>query len=140
MKESQKVKFVTDYTYEDEVKRFYITLCEIIEKPPDDFCAMMGLVVPITVKTGDKEKLKDGGLTRIIMEKVNAPPASNDHENESCCCCFCCCCKNRDAEWRLIPGDDSSKQTTPGAIVHDETGTSTSGYVASSFDERNPDL
>ena len=141
----RNMKFPTDYnTYEDEIKRFYKTLCEIIEKPPNDFCAMMGLVVPITVKTGDKEKLKNGGLTRIIMDKVNAQSASNDRENKSCCCCFCCCCsrkevrgrknrdegsrkkkrgrKNRDEESKhMIPRDDGSdspdnEQATPATL------------------------
>jgi hypothetical protein len=80
----RNMKYPTDYnTFEDEIKRFYKTICEIIEKPPDDDCAMKGLIVPITVKIGDNEKLKYGGLTRIIMDKINDPSASNDRENKS---------------------------------------------------------
>ena len=104
MKTSGDVKFVTNDTYKDEIKRFYKTLCEIIKNPPKDSCAKKGYIVPITVKVGDNEKLKDGGLTRIIIDKVNA---SNDRESE---------------QDELV--NESNSEPTA-----DEAGASTSSYV-----------
>ena len=70
MKQLGKIKFVTEDTYDDEVQRFLQTLCKILKDPPNDECAMKAHVVPITVKTGDKEKLKNGGLSNIINKEV----------------------------------------------------------------------
>ena len=71
MKSSASVKFVTDDSYQDEIKRFYKRLCEILENPPDDEFAMMGLVVLITVKTGEREILRNGGLSSIITSNID---------------------------------------------------------------------
>ena len=56
---------------DDELKRLYKTLTEILKNPPDNDCALRGLVVPIKVEIGQIDDLKDGGLVRIIMEKLN---------------------------------------------------------------------
>ena len=87
MKKLGQIKFVTDDTYDDEIQRFFKTLCKIVKDPPHDECTMMTHVVPITVKTGNKEKLKNGGLSKIIKEEVTSvtakTPFSNKHTQTS---------------------------------------------------------
>ncbi|CAB4018801.1 Stimulator of interferon genes [Paramuricea clavata] len=131
MKELERIKFVTRDTYKEEVKRFYKTLCEIIEDPPDDQCAMMGLVVPVTVRTGDTEKLQGGGLARIIMDKVNAQSAPNERESSSrccfrCCCCFCCCSNDDEESEQHMLSAESDEQDAPVTPVDVEATSSTS--------------
>jgi hypothetical protein len=84
MRGSSDVHFVTDETYNDEVKRFYGTLCEILNNPNFDGYTKKGLVVPIAVKPGEDEYLKDGGLAKFIIAKLDhAPPPQNSGEDAS---------------------------------------------------------
>ena len=111
MKKLGQIKFVADDTYEDEIQRFYKTLCKILKDPPHDECAMMTHVVLISVKTEKKEILKNGGLSKIIENEVTPvtakTPFSNKHTQTSQNVQDC----NSEAE-PLIPRNDGND---PGA-------------------------
>lgn len=72
MRESLRVNSVTLETYKDDVKLLCRTLLQILENPPssDYDSTRRGLLVPITVKNGEEKSLKNGGLIRCIMNKV----------------------------------------------------------------------
>ena len=72
MRESSLVNSVTLETYKDDVKLLYRTLSQILKNPPtsDYDSTRRGLLVPITVKNGDEESLRNGGLVRCIMNTV----------------------------------------------------------------------
>ena len=114
MKESGQVKFVTRDTYEYELERFRETLCAILENPPNDECAMKGVVVPITIKTGDNTKLKNGELSKIILEKVNTvseageTPCNNDGQDVEA--------GNSEESPLLRRSNETSHPSTPGTI------------------------
>ena len=128
MKKLGQIKFVADDTYDDEIQRFFKTLCKILKDPPHDECAMMTHVVLITVKTEKKEKLKNGGLSKIIKKEVTPvaakTPFSNKHTQTSQNVQEC----NSETE-HLIPRDDGND---PGAS------TSTADLIADST--QTPDL
>lgn len=73
MRESSRSKSITLETYNDEVKLLYRTLLQILENPPssDYDSTRRGLLVPITVKNGEEKSLRNGGLVRWIMNKVD---------------------------------------------------------------------
>ncbi len=79
MCESKHVKSVTLETCADEVKLLYRTLTQILEEPPlpDYESTKKGLLVPITVKNGEEDSLKNGGLVRCIMKSI-APSSQTD--------------------------------------------------------------
>ena len=84
MVQSSAIEFVTETTYEDELKRFYETLQnDILGNPHLDGYTKKGLVVPITVRPGESDRLRNGGLQNIIVNKLRPLNASDDGSLQS---------------------------------------------------------
>jgi hypothetical protein len=65
-----RAKSFTEDSWKEEIKRFYAKLSEILQNAPNDECSMMSVVVPIEVASGDREHLRNGQLSNIIMRKT----------------------------------------------------------------------